>query len=229
MAIVDLHFPVLGSRIPTDHGYALYAAVARIVPAVHANESPFRIAPIGGTYAGQGTLIIDQGKSRFRIRLPAEDIPVVLALAGKILTVGEHKIRLGVPQVRALTAAPSLVARAVVMKASSPRHIPTDNESRDRAATKRYLDPVGFLGGIRNDLSRRGIGAHVELSRHAAGPHAGEPRRHVLRIHGKAIVGFTVLAKKLTAEASIRLQEEGIGGRRKMGCGFFVPTKDTRL
>jgi CRISPR-associated protein Cas6 len=43
-----------------------------------------------------------------------------------------------------------------------------------------------------------------------------------MRIHGKTIVGFTVLVQGLTAGESIQLQEEGLGGRGKMGCGFFV-------
>jgi CRISPR-associated protein Cas6 len=63
---------------------------------------------------------------------------------------------------------------------------------------------------------------------HETGPRAGQPRRHVIRIHGKAIVGFSVLVQGLTAEESIRLQEEGIGGRGKMGCGFFVAIKEEK-
>ena len=42
-------------------------------------------------------------------------------------------------------------------------------------------------------------------------------------IRGKTIVGFSVIVHGLTEEGSVKLQEEGIGGRGKMGCGFFVP------
>lgn len=48
-------------------------------------------------------------------------------------------------------------------------------------------------------------------------------KRRTFKVHGKQVVGYTVLASELTAEESIALQEQGLGGRRKLGCGFFEP------
>jgi CRISPR-associated protein Cas6 len=48
-------------------------------------------------------------------------------------------------------------------------------------------------------------------------------KRRTFRIHGRQVVGYSVLASQLTADESIRLQESGLGGRRKLGCGFFEP------
>lgn len=56
-----------------------------------------------------------------------------------------------------------------------------------------------------------------------AGPHAGKPHRRLLRIKDRRMVGYAVQVTGLTAEESIKLQEHGLGGRQKMGCGFFVP------
>lgn len=226
MAMIDLHYTIQGTNLPADHGYALYAALSRLAPELHAPTCNLRIGPIRGTYIGRGLLQLDPRFSRLRLRLPADAIPLVLPLAGKALVLGEHKIRLGVPQVRALIPAPNLVARLVVIKASSPRVNPNDKASRDRAATKRYLDPAQFLEAVRADLKRRNIGAQADLPVHDTGPRTGEPRRHVLRVHGKTIVGFLVLVQGLTAEESVRVQEEGIGGRSKLGCGFFGPVKE---
>jgi CRISPR-associated endonuclease/helicase Cas3 len=222
---VDLHFPVLGTAIPADHGYELYAGVSRLVPALHGEQCRLRIGPIRGSYIGKGMLQLMPNVSKLRLRLPAESIPLALPLAGKPFTIGGHKLRLGVPQVRALIAAPNLIARLVVMKASSPLRDPADKNSRDRAATKRYLEPAGFLEAVRQELARRGIHGQADLPVHGAGPRAGQPCRHVLRIRGKTIVGFSVLVQGLTAHESVRLQEEGIGGRGKMGCGFFVAAR----
>ena len=47
-------------------------------------------------------------------------------------------------------------------------------------------------------------------------------KRRTFNVHGKQIVGYSVLVSELTAEESILLQEKGIGGRRKMGCGQFA-------
>ncbi len=48
-------------------------------------------------------------------------------------------------------------------------------------------------------------------------------KRRTFGIHGKQVVSYSMLVYELTAEESISLQENGLGGRRKMGCGFFEP------
>jgi CRISPR-associated protein Cas6 len=57
------------------------------------------------------------------------------------------------------------------------------------------------------------------------GERAGEPKRRVVRIKGVAITGYSLLVTELSAADSIKLQESGLGGRRHLGCGFFVPAK----
>lgn len=47
-------------------------------------------------------------------------------------------------------------------------------------------------------------------------------KRRTFKVHGKQIVGYSVLVSELSAEESLTLQEKGLGGRRKMGCGVFV-------
>ena len=48
-------------------------------------------------------------------------------------------------------------------------------------------------------------------------------QRRTFRIKEKQVVGFDVTVGELSAQDSVRLQEHGLGGRRKMGCGMFVP------
>ena len=54
-------------------------------------------------------------------------------------------------------------------------------------------------------------------------------KRRTLRIKDKEVVGYEVLVETLTAEESICLQEAGLGGRRHMGCGVFVPAACAEL
>ncbi len=35
---IDLAFPLRGETLPLDHGYALFAASSRVVPALHQGE-----------------------------------------------------------------------------------------------------------------------------------------------------------------------------------------------
>jgi CRISPR-associated protein Cas6 len=203
---IEVRFPALGAAIPSDHAYALYSALAHCLGALHAEATPIQIASISGLYAGNRLLHLDRRRSRLRIRLPAEQIPTVLPLAGTQLDVGGHPVRLGVPQVAALIPAPSLVARLVTIK------------TKDRQTT-----PEAFLEAARRQLAALGIKGEPAIPLTQAGPHAGQPRRRVLRIKQMRLIGYALQVTGLTAEESIRLQEHGLGGRRKMGCGFFVP------
>jgi CRISPR-associated protein Cas6 len=54
---------------------------------------------------------------------------------------------------------------------------------------------------------------------------SGRGRRRVVRIKDKTVVGYGVHVAGLNAAESLCLQEHGLGGRRKMGCGVFVPVR----
>ena len=100
----DLVFPVQGEALPTDHAYALFAALSRLVPAFHDAEAKTRFAPIGGPKFDRGRLRITP-RSTLRVRLPQARIGEVIALAGKKLEIDGHGIRLGVPFVRTVITA----------------------------------------------------------------------------------------------------------------------------
>jgi CRISPR-associated protein Cas6 len=214
---VNLHFPIMGSSLPCDHAYDLYGALSRLVPALHAKDCPVMIGPVVGDYTGDRQMRLDGRRSNLRLRLPSDQIPLVLPLAGKALDIGGHKVRLGVPQVRAIIPAADLIARLVTIKKSN---------ANDKAATRACMEPDEFLAAARRSLEKLGIHGEPAVPSVRQGPHAGKPIRHVLRIHGRRIVGFSLQVTGLTAEESIKLQEEGLGGRKKMGCGFFVPMRE---
>ncbi|HLN30232.1 MAG TPA: type I-MYXAN CRISPR-associated protein Cas6/Cmx6 [Gemmataceae bacterium] len=203
--MLDLHFPVLGSSLSVDHGYDLYGALARLVPQLHEAACKIRVGPIRGSYAGNGSLTLDSRFSRLRLRLAAEEIPLVLQLAGKAIDVGGHRLRLGVPQVRNLIPAPNLVARLVTIKG--------------------FTEPGPFLEAVGRQLAKLEIAGQPGIPQLTEGARAGQPRRHVLRVKDKRVVGFPVIVSGLSAEESVNLQENGLGGRSRMGCGFFLPVQ----
>jgi CRISPR-associated protein Cas6 len=205
MPTVDLCFPVLGQTLPTDHAYALYSALSDRLPVLHAEDAPVGIASVNGTYTSNGTLQLDR-RSHLRLRLPAERIAEVLPLAGQALLIAGHSVRLGVPRVRALVPAAGLIARIVTIKG--------------------FEEPSPFLEAARRQLESLEIRGRPDIPLLDRGPRQGQPCRRVLRIKTKTVVGFALQVTELSADESIRLQEQGIGGRRKMGCGFFVPTRE---
>jgi CRISPR-associated protein Cas6 len=54
-------------------------------------------------------------------------------------------------------------------------------------------------------------------------------RRRILSIAGRKIVGFALTVGGLAPEDSLRLQMHGLGGRRHLGCGLFLPTRHAEV
>ena len=201
--LIDLLFPAVGTRLPTDHGYSLYSCVSRLLPCLHDGSIPFALVPITGQHVGKGLIALDTSRSRLRHRLPAADLPRVLPLAGKTLNLLGHRLTLGVPQVFPIRPAPSLKARSVTFKNST--------------------EPEPFLRRAKIELDRLGIRGRLQMPWHIDREGRFEPHRHVMRVKDSRIVCFPLRVEGLSPEDSLRLQETGLGGRRHMGGGVFVP------
>ena len=202
---VDLVFPAVGDAVPTDHAYPLYGALSQVVPAFHAAGPGPRFAPLSGASGGKGRLQLTD-RSVLRVRLPAEQIPVVLPLAGAKLDVAGAGVRLGVPRVEGLVPSAAVFARAVVVK--------------------HRLDADALLSAVRTGLAALGVAGEATIPVRERAGHGPEPCRRVVRVKGGAMVGYAVVVSGLTAEGSVRLQEHGLGGRVRMGCGFFLPVRE---
>ncbi len=209
MPMVDVSFRLAGDKIPADHGYALLGAVSRVLSSVH-GDSRVGIHPIRGRLIGGRMLALTE-RSRLTFRLDAERIAEFLPIAGKGLDLDGHTIRVGVPETRALVPAARLYSRLVVIKG--------------------FMEPDPFLEAVRRQLTSMDVTGEPHLIEQpevadanrgrAGGSHSAHLRRTV-RIRDKEIVGFAVGVEALTAAESIRVQERGVGGRRRFGCGVFV-------
>jgi CRISPR-associated endonuclease/helicase Cas3 len=150
-------------------------------------------------------------RSSVRLRVPDTRIRELLPLAGKALELDGHKLRVGVPHILPLTPAPTLRADVVLIKIAHANGNP--------------ITPEAFLVAARRKLAELGMGVKVEagIPLATSGKNAGEPQRKVVKVKDQTHVGFPLMVQGLTAEESIKLQEHGMGGRRLMGCGLFVP------
>ncbi|WP_434384578.1 type I-MYXAN CRISPR-associated protein Cas6/Cmx6 [Melittangium boletus] len=133
-----------------------------------------------------------------RIRCPAEAIPLFLGLTGQGLTLLGQRLTLGAPTVRALVPVPELSARLVTFKHAL-------EEQAFREAAYRFI--YELTGG----------GCTLRVG-----------RRRIVTIAGAKVVGFALDLSGLSETASLVLLERGLGGRRHMGCGLFLPTPESR-
>lgn len=189
---LELVFPLLGSK--TIPVDHGHGLYGALKNIVPSLESTERIGihPLRGTPSPSGMLQLDPRRSRLRLRVSSDQIPALMCLAGKTIRVLGSPLTLGAPALYMLTPSSTLWARTVTMKFSSPSWEDAERQLR----------------------------SHLEADYPEASWQIRKPR--TIRIHGKQILGFEVLATGLTEADSMRLQEEGFGGRRAFGCGIFV-------
>ena len=195
--IIDVFFGVRGSRVSADHGYALYGAVARVL------ETP---EDAWLHQLGEVGLHLVRGAYDRRGRL----------LLGPRARFGLRLPAALIPKVLAL-AGKRLVVGGDTLRVSVP-HVQALRPAPVLAArlvtTRNGQDERRFDLEIARQLS--GLGVTVSAIR---------GRRRVVRIKNNTVVGYSVRVAGLNAAESRRLQEHGLGGRRKMGCGVFVPVR----
>lgn len=195
----DYLFPVEGQSIDVDHAHPLYGGICRIIPEFHEHNS-VGIFGVNGKLAGAYSKRLDiDAESVLRIRLPLDLSRSIYKLAGKTLQIHQDKIYLGIPELELIVPSQSLEARLVTIKGFQ-------DASTFEIAVQNHLDRLDVIGKVRV-LTRSD----------------GQPRCRTVKIHNKKVVGFAVRVDGLSDRDSLILQQQGIGGRRKMGCGLFTP------
>lgn len=208
--VVDLSFALVGTTVPRDHGYLLYSSLARWNPELHGVRW-LGVHPLSGVPSGADILSLPQ-PAELRIRVPVERLPLVLPLAGRQLQVGDARLTVGVPKVHGLSPAPSLDARMVFIKLTQPRG--ATETDRSKALPDGRLLEDRYRAELDRQMAALGVQGTLQLC-----------GRRRLTVAGKTIVGFSARVSDLDEAGSIKLQEEGLGGKRAMGCGLFRPTR----
>lgn len=191
---VDLFFRVEGHVCDVDHGYTLFSAISQCVD-----------RPPDHLIFHQNTKV---GLHRLR---------------GQYL--GRGKLRLGAGAFFGLRLPRSRVADALILSGKTltlnkdsikvgtvftRELIPASTLYAHMVTTRNGETAERFLTEIQRQCDALAICGRID-----PGP------RRIFTIKGKKIVGFALLVSELSAEESLRLQEKGLGGRRRMGCGVF--------
>jgi CRISPR-associated protein Cas6 len=147
--------------------------------------------------------------------VPLDRLGAFLPIAGKVLDLDGTRLAVGPPDVRALRPAPALRSRLVVIRG--------------------FTEPEPFLEAARAQLAALGVtDAIVRLvPRRAARPWERDGRggrgpwvRRTVRIRDREVVGYALDVEGLAPADSLLLQTMGIGGRRRFGCGLFLPRRE---
>ena len=204
--IVDLVFDIDCRELPVDHARDLADAIRSHVPQVGEDDRVgVHNVHLAGSQNGWerpdpklGQRLILSRRTKLTIRLPQERREEVeKALRGAELDIAGCAMRIGKAKQKMLSSQGTIFSRYVVLE---------DGEDADENA---------FLQRIVSHLAERGIKVTKALcgkTNEVEGPDGRLQTRSIM------IAG-------LTPEESVRIQQEGIGPLRQMGCGIFIAHK----
>lgn len=209
MNYLEVQFALRGRTLPADHGYLLYSALKKTVLQEKDLSPDVLLSSIPGVRDRDGMIYLNRS-SRLRLRCPADQVQSwYRQLQNAVLDVQGHLVRLVQPRLSLPQPSEMLKARLVTFKL----------EAIDHNEVPRY-----FLESCQKALERFEIKARPFIDSNAEGDLA----RRTLRIKNKHIVGYGVIVEGLSDEDSIKLQTQGLGGRKHFGCGWFYPIKEVK-
>lgn len=140
---IELAFPVMGQSLSIDHGYQLYSALKYRLMQLK-DWDDISIKTISGKLDRnkRNELNLTE-RSKLIIRLPSEKVPFVYSFGGKSLTIGKHKIRLGIPEMNFLQPKSRLRSHIVVIRG--------------------YEEPNTFLTAAKKQIEELNIQADIKL------------------------------------------------------------------
>ena len=203
--VVDLAFRLSGGTLAVDHAHALSRALLAELPWL-ADEPQSGVHQIHVASSGHGWTRPDgdacevlnlSRRTRLTLRLPRERLADAEALSGRSLDVGGHRLQVGKAAERPLTPSSTLFARYVICDDT------------------RYEDEDCFIDWVADRLREMGITPTKLL--------CGMTSR--IDVPRKRVRARSLMVAALPADASLALQQQGLGDGRLMGCGLFVPHK----
>ncbi len=204
--IVDLSFDIQCRELPVDHAHALSTALKACLPLLADDERlGVHTVHVAGSQNGWerpdpvlGQRLILSRRTKLLLRVPKEHLDQVQdALDGAELDIAGCSLKIGKSKQKVLSTQGTLFARYVIL------------ESGEDADETAFLQRIVSMLGARDIRVTKALCGKTA----AVGGPDGPVQTRSLMIAG------------LSREESVRLQQEGVGPLRHMGCGIFIPHK----
>jgi len=206
-----LVFDIEGKAIPADHSYSLFGALSDLYPPIH-GKNKIGIHFINGKRSPDRLIVIED-KSRLIIRCGMLEMPHIISqFSSKRINIGGHKLWI-----------------KNIVKGLRPM-TPTDEVYSKMVTYKDVLEPQEFIDFTEEVFKSMGLSpdtkAEIAMTRKDNSFEGGASHdiiKRTVTIKGKKIIGYALRVWDLTPEDSVKLQTDGLGGRRHFGCGLFRP------
>ena len=202
---LDLSFGIQSRMLPVDHLHALSRALEELLPELKEAGIGVHEIHLAGSQNGWerpdpalGQHLIPSRRSRMQLRVPRElSDEVRQRLEGATLDLGGFELTLKQAREKPLFSHPTLYARHL-------RMLEGEKEDENR-----------FLQRIARELEDR----EIRIKKALCGK-----TTEIATPDGPLYTRSLMLAD-LTPGQSLRLQEQGLGEHRHLGCGLFLPMK----
>lgn len=200
--VVDVAFAIDCRSLPADHAEALSDAVCGVLGWFR-DEPDAGLHLIHGADSGNGwyrpegneDVIFLSRRTKLTLRLPKQRVADAQALSGRTLDIAGNPMVVGKGSVRLLSDITTLYSRYVV--------------------GLEYEGEEAFLARAVQQLKELGLRFKKIVS--------GKSYRVMTR--GGHVFTRSLMVADLSREASVRLQQWGLGPHRTLGCGVFIPHK----
>lgn len=203
--VVDVSYRISCRALPVDHAWALSQAVCAALPWIPdeagAGVHTIHVADSGNGWMrpeGMDELLLLSKRTRLVVRIPRARYEEATVLIGRTLDIAGHPLRVEEATIKPLSVITTIFSRYVVSDA-------TDDENAFLNAMVLEMNALG----VRPKKMLCGIEKHLATP---DGP----------------IRARSLMVAELTQDESIALQRRGLGHRRHLGCGLFIPHKDIR-
>ena len=204
--VVDLVFDIQCRELPVDHQYDLANALSEHLPDL-AEDQRLGVHSIhlAGSQNGWerpdpklGQKLILSRRTKLMIRVPAESRERIQAtLDGVEIEISGCPLKIGKSKLKKLSSQGTIFSRYVVLEAGEE------------------ADEHAFMHRVVGELADRGIRVKKALCGKTTAVDGPDG----------PVMTRSLMIADLGAEESVRLQQEGLGPLRHMGCGIFIPHK----
>lgn len=201
--VVDLVFGVQCRCLPVDHVYALSQAVQEVLPWL-SSEPVAGVHSVHVAASSNGWMRPDDPnallhlsrRTRLVVRVPKHRVDDAHNLQGETLDVAGHPMSIKNASVRPLSTLTTLFARYL-------------------ATAEDMADEAKVLDWVANELRALDIRPRKMLC----------GTEHFIQTPDGPLRTRSLMIADLEVDESLRLQEQGLGPYRYLGCGLFIPHK----
>ncbi len=202
--ILDLSFAIRCKQLPLDHAWALSQAVHAALPWFQ-DEDVAGVHTIHVAESGNGWLrpedtenqmLLPSRRTRMSLRIPKHRLVDTQILTGKTLDVDGYPLILGDAKEKTLVNSSVVFARYVL----------SDAHEEEPVFLQRMAKEIHEIADFKVKKMMCGKSNTINT------PQGPLHTRHLM-------------VADLDNDPSIRLQQYGLGGGRKLGCGLFMPHK----